>query len=228
MKLRALWTVSERDPDSGLFLPKLRTKNIFTNFGLNALASALGGGYTAPIYLVIDKNYAKLQAAYGSGANAIQTDIRVDLPGDSQLVVEPGTAYQETVFFSTVTGSGPYTYNLTGNTVNAHSLNGAVVRLPLASDTMTSVISEQQYDPTNAPNTRAAVASGYNNGSIGEWTMQFYFTGTQALVYFATLGLADNSQLGQGNLHNHFVMGYDHTSSGNDIEIDGVITIVND
>lgn len=223
--LSCVWTVKERR--SGIWVPVLQVKNIFTNTGLNGLASAIQGTYVAPNFLVIDSAGAKLQNVYGPGATSIDVDVRVDLGSDTQLILSPGTANQETVTFSGVSGSGPYTYTLSSPTVNTHSLNDYVLRKPLATDTMTSVISEQQYDSTNAPGQRMPAASGYNNGSTGQWTIQFYFTGSQAPVVFNTLGLADDISVGSGSLHNHFVLGYDHTTSGNDLEIDGSVTIAN-
>lgn len=223
--LSCVWTVKERR--SGIWVPVLRVKNIFTNTGLNALASAIQGAYVAPNFLVIDSAGAKLQNAYAPGATSIDTDVRVDLPGDTQLVLSPGTGQQETVTFTSVTGSGPYTYALSAPTANTHGVNDYALRVPRVTDDMSSVISEQQYDATNAPGQRMPAASGYNNGAIGEWTIQFYFTGAQAPVHFNTLGLADSSDIGAGSLHNHFILGYDHTTSGNDVEIDGSITIAN-
>lgn len=225
--LSCTWTVKERDPKTGLFIPKLRVKNIFTNTGLNALASAVQGAYVAPTFLVIDSAGAKLQANYSAGVTAVNTDVRVDIGSDTQLILSPGTANQETVTFTSVVGSGPYTYNLSAPTANAHNLDDYALRKPLVTDDMTTVVTEAQYDSTNAPGQRMPAASGYSNGSIGEWTIQFYFTGTQAPVVFNTLGLADSSDVGAGSLHNHFVLGYDHTTSGNDVEIDGLLTIAN-
>lgn len=220
------WCLKERDPQTGLFLPKRRVKNVITNNGLTLLASALSGGYNAPIYLVIDSDGAKLQGSYAAGVTVFQTDKRVDVAGDTQLVLSPGQPSQETVSFSSTTGSGPYTYNLTAPTTQAHNLNDYVLRQVKASDTLANVVSEVQYDSVNFPNQRVQSYSGYSPGA-GQWTIQFFVTGTQAVgVQFNTLGISDNPTVGLGTLHNHFILGYTHTS-GNDVEIDGTLTLVN-
>lgn len=225
LTLSCVWTVKERR--SGLWIPVLSRKNVWTNYGLGALASAIGGGYSAPNNLVIDSDYATLSVGASLGASSIQLSKRVDITGDTQLVLNPGGANQETVTFSGApTGSGPFTYSLTGTLANTHLANEPVVRLPLAADTLSTVVSEIQYDATNAPGLRVQASSGYASGT-GNWTLQFYLTGTQALTHLMTLGLSENNAVGAGNLHNHIVLGYDHSGGGNDVEIDVSLTLSN-
>lgn len=215
-----IWTVRER----GLVVA--RAKNIFTNFGLTALASAVSGGYTPPLYLVIDSAGTTLSQNYNAGATSINLQQRVDISGDTQLVLNPGGVTQETVTFSgTPTGAGPYTYALTAATTQNHNGGEVVVRQTNVNDTLSTVVSEVQYDSVGAPNQRVMSVSGYSQGN-GIWVLQFYITGQQALAVFNTVGIADNLTLGQGNLHDHAVLGYNHTAN-NDVEIDVTITLVN-
>jgi hypothetical protein len=67
---------------------------------------------------------------------------------------------------------------------------------------------------------------GYSNG-IGNWTIQFYLPGSTALANLMICGLSDSGTSGTGNLHNHFVLGYNHSNANNDVEIDGSITLFN-
>lgn len=224
LKVDCVWTVKERR--SQLWIPTLRRKNTWTNYGLGQLASAIGGGYSAPNNLVVDSNYGYLSTGASLGANSIQVSARQDLVGDTHLVINPGGGSQETVTFSAVSGTGPYTYTLTGTLANTHLANEAVVRLPLAADTLSTVISEIQYDATNAPGLRVQASSGYSQGN-GNWTLQFYITATEALTHLMTLGLSENQNVGQGNLHNHIVLGYDHSGGSNDLEIDVSLTLTN-
>lgn len=222
----AKWTVRERNPRSGLWLPVVRRKNLFTNFGLTALASAIGGVYSAPLWLAINNTYTTMFAAYAAGVTTIQTNGDPTLVGDTQLVLSAGLAAQETVTFTAKNGAGPYTWTLSSATVNAHALNDPVARAITQADTLASFTSEQQYDSVNAPGQRMMNTAGYSTGT-GNYIVQFYMSGNQATnVYFVTIGLVDSSKIGQGNLHNAVVLGYNHTTT-NDVEIDGSVTLVN-
>jgi hypothetical protein len=214
------WTVRE----NGLVVA--RGKNVQTTFGLTAYASGFQGSYQAPVYLVLETFAPALVSLVGTTLVLSATQ-QPTLVSDTQLVLSVGTVNQEVIGFTgqpTVNGS-QYTYTLSSTPINSHAVNDICTRNPTASDTLTSVFSEQQYDSTNAPNQRMQSIGGYSPGA-GQWTMQFFFSGTQALFEFVTLGLADNLTLGQGSLHNHLVIGYDHTS-GNDAEIDVTLTLTN-
>ena len=225
--VECLWTIRERDRETGQIVTERQIKNVWTAFGLTALASAIGAAYTPPLYLVIESNYALLQLAYPSaGATTILTDIRIDGATDTQIVLSPGLATQEVVTFSGVTGTGPYTYTLSTPTVNAHSLSDPVCRQVYTGDDMTTVVNEIQYDSVNFAGLRAVSPGGYSGG-IGNWTIQFYLTGTSALAYLMICGISDSNTIGAGNLHNHFILGYNHISATNDIEIDGSLTLSN-
>lgn len=224
LRLSCVWTVKERDPETGLFVPVLEVKNLWTDYGLTQLASAVQGGYSAPAYLIIDTFGPHFSATYAAGVNAVASPTRVDVAGDTQLVLSPGTARQETVTFSSVTGTGPYTYHLTGNTTQIHNVTDYLTRAPKATDTLTNVITEAQYDATNAPNQRMQSVAGYSQ-TTHNWTMQFYFNAGQALVNIMSCGLSESPTVGAGHLHNHFVLGYNHTSG--DVEIDGSLTLTN-
>src|SRR5262249_27627366 len=155
------------------------------------------GGYTPPLYMVIDTDSTYLQVGASLGATSIQTHDRKDITGDTQLVIAPGTVVQETVTFSGApTGSGPYTYTTSALVYN-HNANEKVLRAPRASDDLTTVLLEAQYDATNAPGKRLQATTGYSAGA-GNWTSQFYFTGAQALVVFNTLGISENANVGAG------------------------------
>jgi hypothetical protein len=66
---------------------------------------------------------------------------------------------------------------------------------------------------------------GYS-ASSANWTTQFFFTGNQALVTFALVGLFDSATVAGGNLHNELALGFVHTT-GNDVEVDVSLTLSN-
>jgi hypothetical protein len=221
------WTIRERDPKTGLVVAEKTVKNILTNFGLTALASAIGGAYSPPQYLVVEGLYGTIQYMVPIGSTSVTFDVAVDTPGDTQLVLSLGLPAQETVTFNAVSGTGPYTYTLTTPTTQVHNAGEYACRAVAVTDTMaTSVQNEQQYDPVNAPNQRAVSPGGYSSGS-GNFTIQFYLSGSIPLQNFVVCGLSDSPTVGQGNLHNHFVLGFFRAGDTNDIEIDGSITIAN-
>lgn len=217
------WVVKEQE--SGVWVAKKKFKNLLTTYGLTAFASAPSGVYTFPVYLVIEQTSTTLSATYSAGVTTIQTAGDPTLPGDTQLVLGTGLAGQETVTFSSKSGTGPTTFVLTGPTSNPHNLGDLVVRAPSTGDTMASVVSEAQYDSVNAPNQRVLQTSNYSPAS-GQNIMQFFISGVTATnVMFAHIGLADSLTVGTGNLHNYAALGYDHTNT-NDVEIDVTWTVV--
>lgn len=201
---------------------------VLTAYGLAALASAVQGNYTPPLYLVIEGNGSTLSALVNVGATSLQSVARVDLAGDTQLVVGTGTPNEETLAFSAVSGAGPYTYTLSTPATKSHAAADPLCRLPLSTDTMAQVASEQQFDSVNQPGLRLASVSGYASGP-GQWTMQFFLTGIEASYFLMTIGLSDSPTIGQGNLHLHSTYGLDHTynpvSGGVDIEIDVPVSL---
>jgi hypothetical protein len=228
-RVGVLWVVREKlvYPISGreVWVPKARGKNIMTNYGLTALASAFGGTYTPPLYLVIDNFAGTIQNVGGilAGATSVQLDQQVHTTGDTQIVLGVGDASQETVAFSAY-NAGTHTYTI-GACANAHAAGQGVVRAVLAADTLANVTGEIEYDHTNFPNARAA-SSGWLSTGTGNSTMQFFLTGDQALTTWQTIGLSENATVGAGNLHNHLVLGYDHVS-GNDALVDISLTLSN-
>lgn len=224
-KIKGLWTIRERN-SSGLVVAERRFKNIWTNFGLTALASAVSGAYNPPIYLSIEAFYTTLTMPLNPGVSQVITNARVDLAGDTQLVLSAGAPTQEVVTFASVSGSGPYTYVLSSPTVQTHATSDYVVRNVAVTDTLSSIQSEVAYDPINAAGQRIVSPGGYSSG-LASWTIQFYLPGSISQQLFLTCGLADSPNIGQGNLHNHFILGYNRNGSTNDIEIDGVLTISN-
>lgn len=217
------WVIKERS--GGLWVAKRQVKNLLTTFGLTAFASAPSATYTPPLYLVIDQAATTLNFSYSPGVTSIVTAADPTLGGDTQLVLSPATASQETVTFSSKSGSGPFTFALSSATVNSHTLGDLVVRAPTANDTVSSVVSEAQYDPVNAPNQRLVQTSNFSPGS-GQNTMQFFFAGITATnVLFSHVGLSDTQTVGTGNLHNYAALGYNHTNT-NDVEIDVTWTLV--
>lgn len=201
---------------------------VLTSYGLSALASAVQGNYTPPLYLVIENNGSTLNALVNVGDNSLKSTARVDLTGDTQLVVGTGTTNEETLTFSSVTGTGPYTYTLSTPAAKSHAVSDPICRLPLASDGMLQVVNEQQFDSVNQPNLRLKSVNGYASGN-GQWTMQFFLTGIEASFFLMTLGLSDSPTIGQGNLHLHATYGKDHTfnpvSGGVDLELDVPVSL---
>jgi hypothetical protein len=204
------------------------SQGTLTAYGLSALASAVQGNYTPPLYLVIENNGSTLFSLVNLGDTTLETNARVDLTGDTQLVVGAGTTNEEVLPFSAVTGTGPYTYTLSSAATKSHAASDPICRLPLASDTMLQVQSEQQYDSVNDPGQRLKSVSGYASGS-GQWTMQFFLTGIEASTFLMTIGLSDSPIIGQGNLHLHATYGKDHTyvqaNGGVDLELDVPISL---
>lgn len=219
---KVVWEVKERQ--GGLWVPKVKVKNVVTTYGVNALAGAPSGTYTPPLYLVINQASTTLNATYSAGVTSIVTAADPTLGGDTQLVLSVGTVNQETVTFNAKTGTGPYTFTLSSATANPHNSGDLVTRAPVAGDTIASIASEAQYDPTNAPNQRLLQTANYSPGP-GQNTMQFFFAGITATnVLFAQTGLADTLTVGTGNLHNLASLGYNHNNT-NDVEIDVTWTI---
>lgn len=218
VKASYIWTVKERR--NGIWIPVLTRKNLMTQYGLTALASAPMGAYTPPQYIVIDTSSTYVTAATSAGATTLPVNAQIDQAGDTQLVVDPGGANQETVTFSAY-AAGNYTV---AAMQFAHAQNVRVARMVRNTDTMTSVVSEAQYDAVNFPSKRMPMAAWYSPGTA-QATAQFYFTATQATVRFMTVGLSENPSVGAGNLHNHLVLGYDHSAGGNDVEIDVALTL---
>lgn len=211
------WTIYERI--DGLWVPIRLFHNLLTTFGLSAYATAAGGTWQAPIYLVIDTASTSLIGDYPIGSTAIQLAADPTIAGDTALVLGPGQVQQETAAFNLKTGTGPFTFTLVNPIVNAHYNQESVVRAPTVADTVASVVSEAQYDPVFAAGKRTSVASAYAVGG-GKGTIQFFIGSTQATgLYFAHIGMADKVTIGTGNLHNYAALGYSRNSV-NDLEID--------
>ena len=223
------WSIYECRPTGRLLVA--RRKNLMTNYGLTAFAGAIQGsyaaaGYSPPAYLVIETTAGKIQNVGGLaiGATSVNSDIAVHLAGDSSIVLGVNSANEETVAFSAVSGTGPYTYTIAATT-KTHAQNDLISRAVAAADTMSSVQGELQFDATNFPNQRSTTIGGYSGGT-GNWVIQFFLSGTQGIGTWVRLGLADSLTVGAGNLHNHLVQGYTQ-ASGYDAEVDVSVTLVN-
>ena len=213
------WVVKERQ--GGVWVPVHTFKNLVTNYGLTAFASAPSGQYTAPTYLTINSAYVTMYSGASPGATSIQLSGDPTLSGDTQLVLSVGLAAQETVTITGITGTNPVTVTLSSALVNSHALGDHVVRQVASTDTMASVTAEVQYDPTYNPNNRMALTSAYSPG-VGQSTMQYFFSGaTLTNVFMSHVGLCDQQVIGaiNANLHNYAVLGYNHNNT-NDVEID--------
>ncbi len=225
--VECVWTVKERR--SGIWVPVLRRKNTFTSFGLTALASAIGGSYLPPTYLVIDGYLGTLPLSYAAGVSTLHVSPTIPNfanANGSSWIIGLGLATQETIVTSTV---GSIILNLAASTVtaNLHNAGEYVLYTGALSDTLASSIgAEAAYDSLNFPNQRPIMMSGYSAGA-GNYTLQFLITAPQAPIYIAGCGLADSLYLGAGNLHNHVMLGYDHTAGTLDIEIDANLTLIN-
>lgn len=223
-RVSCIWTVKEKR--NGEWVKVLERKNIFTNYGLSALASAIGGGYTAPIYLTLDSSHATVSTTIAAGASTVQISANPTYTGDSQLVLSAGLSTQETVSYSSFSGTGPFTFVLTSPTLQVHNAGEIVTRQVQVGDTIGNITAPIQYDSVNAPNQWSVQSAGYSSG-IGQWTSQFYLTGNQAVAFIAVVGLTDSNTIGSGNLHNHLVLAYDHTAGTTDVEIDVNLTVHN-
>lgn len=218
VKASCIWTVKERRGE--LWIPVLTRKNTVTQYGLTNLASAWSPTYTPPLYMVIDTASTFTTGSTAPGATTLPVNAQVDIAGDTQLVVDPGGANQETVTFSAY-AAGNYTVSAM---VNTHASGVRVVRQVRSVDTLSTVVSEGAYDAVNDAGHRAFFASGYSGGT-GNFVASYYFTATQANFRMMTVGLSENQAIGAGNLHNHLVLGYDHSGGGNDVEIDVSLTL---
>jgi len=211
------WAIKERIGNEWVTI--LEKFNLLTTYGLTAFAAAPSGGYVAPVYLIIEQTKTTLVSSYIAGVSSIQTVADPTIGGDNQLVLGVGQVGQETVTYSSKTGSGPYTFTLTAPTINPHTSGDFVCRAVRSADTLASVVSEAQYDPTYAAGKRVAQTAFYSPAT-GQNTMQFFIAGIQATsIYFSHVGLADSPTIGAGNLHNYAAFGYNHNNT-NDVEID--------
>lgn len=218
------WVVKERDPLSGVWVPVAETHNIVTNYGLTAFAGAPSGNYIAPVYLVIDSSYTTFSTGYSSGVSSVQIAANPTVAGDTQLTLGTGLASQEVITFTSITGSGPYTVAISGTTTQPHSSGDPVTRTPRGVDTITSVVTEVQFDPTFFANQRKLQTANYSPG-LGQNTMQFFMSGLELTnVFLSHVGLSETVTVGQGNLHNWADLGYNHNNT-NDIEVDVTWTI---
>lgn len=219
LKTRVGWVVKEQQ--RGLWVPVHSFKNLLTTYGLTAFASAPSGQYTPPIYLAIDTASTTMYITGNIGDTAIQTTGDPTITGDTQLVLSVGLPAQETATFTSKSGAGPYTFTLQSALVNAHPATDPVVRAVTTGDTISSVVSEGQYDPTFNPSGRVVQAAAFSPG-VGQYTMQFFISGTTATnLFFAHVGLVDQPLIGNvlTNLHNYASLGYNHNNT-NDLEID--------
>jgi hypothetical protein len=228
--VRAIWTIKEKVwlPVSHRWVmqPVFEDHNLFTNDGLTQLAAFFSGSGTPPAYLVIDNKSGKItDTTLSIGATTVHVDTIVDEASDTQLVLDNGGANEETVTFSARSGSGPYTYTVSATT-KSHALNQYVVRNPRIADNLASIQSEVQYSPTIFPGKRSPRRGFYSTGN-GNGTMQFMLTGSEANVRFESLGLSESDTVGAGLLHNHIAVGYDHSTTGTDVEVDVSIDITN-
>ena len=218
------WQVKERQ--AGVWEVVHNFHNLLTTFGLTAYAAAPSGQYTPPIYLVIDTASTTMYVTGNVGDVTVQLTGDPTLAGDSQLVLSVGLAAQETVTFTSVSGSNPAIFTLSAPLVNAHPATDPVVRGVTSGDTMLSVVSEGQYDPTFNAGNRLAMTSAFSPG-LGQNTMQFFISGATATnLFFSHVGLADQQVIGNvsTNLHNYAPLGYNHNST-NDLEIDVTYTL---
>lgn len=225
LKGKTRWLISERR--GGVYVPVYEGWNLLTDYGLTALASAFGGDYLAPLYLVIDNYSGQIQnvGTVAIGATSISLDKRVDKPGDTQIVLGVGTGNEEKVSFSAVSGGGPYTYTISATT-KTHLHNDYVVRAAKQGDVIATIQSEVQYSPVAFPNKRLKrTGTGYSSGT-GNHVMSFFITGNQAIGRWESLGTSESDTVGAGNLHNHLTVGYNHTS-GTDTQIDVSLTLAN-
>ena len=224
---QGVWTVREKH--DGVWVPVKRKKNVLTTYGLTALASAIGGGYNPPYYIVYDATLATVSALVNAGDTSVQLSSNPTATGDTGLVLSAGLAAQETVSFSSVTGTGPFVFSLTAPTVYSHPVSDPCTRACGVNDTMAVILNEQQYDSVNAPLQRLQATAGYTTGT-GNYILQFYFLGIQAVnQWFMNVGSSDTSTTSAGNLHTIYTLGYYHDCSVTavDVEVDVSITIAN-
>lgn len=200
--------------------------NLFTVFGLNALASAPSNDYTPPAYLALNGPYITLAADVAIGAKSVTLTGNPTVQGDTQIVLSAGLSNQEAVPFSTITGTGPYTVTLATPTTKSHAASDPVTRQVSITDTAAQIIAPIQYDPVNAPRSWPSASSSYSSGT-GQWTMQFHFSPGQAAAFIATAGLIDAQNIGSGNLHSHAIVGLDARQTTSEFEIDINLTYQN-
>ena len=112
-----VWTVKERDPETGLFVPKLTRKNIQTNYGMTAYAGAFQGTYTPPIYMVID-GFAPTISSITGTTLILSASQQPTLSSDTQLVLSVGSASQEVASFTGTPSPG-------GQPLDLHALRVA-------------------------------------------------------------------------------------------------------
>jgi hypothetical protein len=220
-----VWRIRERDRRSGIIRAEVKAKNLWTNYGLTALAS---GALPTTTYLAVENAGTTVNSTYAAGVSSFTTNLQVHQSGDTQIVASVGGVHQETLTFSsaTVNADSSCTYTLSSPTTQAHTAGDLACRQVSASDTMSNVLNEKQYDSVNFPNQRMSIAGGYSGGT-GNWIYQFYYPGPTLQTTLLIVGMCDSPTIGQGNLINHFTLGYVHNNTNNDLEIDGSLTLSN-
>jgi hypothetical protein len=226
--VKGVWRWRERDHKTGLVVAEKVVHNVVTDYGLTNIGQAWLSGTPTPLYLAVESTHTYLSVPAPGGSAFIQTLTAIHQFGDTQLTIAAGQSNQETVTFTSVTGTGPYTYNLSGTVQHGHTIADPdwVTRTPQHTDVITALASELQYDPVNFPNQRILSPGGYSPG-LGQWTIQFFFPGPTLVGYIMNAGIVDNITLGVGNLYNYFTLGINHNNTANDQEIDGTFTFSN-
>lgn len=221
-----IWTLRERDRRTGLVIAERQTKNLWTTYGLTALAQGLLDPDN--VYLAVENPGITVYATISAGVGSVTLSAQADMPGDTKLVLSVGGIHEETVEFSSSTdnGDGTFTYTLVGTTTQPHTSGDFACRAPSEGDTVSSLMSEQQYDATNFPGLRSKSPGNYSGGS-GNAVFQFFFAGPTLLTDLILVGMCDSPSIGSGNLYNHFSLGHTHSNSGNDLEVDGSLTLSN-
>lgn len=226
LKARCEWVVREYLPGTRILVAEHPpVKNVITDDGLTNLASAWQGSGTPPIYLAIESLITQVSSTVLAGATSIQLNDKIDLAGDTQLIVGLNNN-QETLTFSSVSASSPWIYTLSSATTLDHTSGDLAVRAVRQADTQGSLQAEIAYDPTNNPGQRKTSLGGYSPAA-GQWTMQFFFAATEAAVRLANIGLCDTPATGTGTLHHHVLLNVDHSAGTTDLEVDATLSIAN-
>lgn len=188
----------------------MKAVNVQTAYGITAYLGAYPSGvYTPPAYMAVNSAYATITA---TTSNSVTLTTRVDLAGDTQLVLNPTQTNAETVTFTSVTTSSPYVYTLSANTLNTHNVGEPVVRNVTTNDSLTSFTNELIPDST----ANRIALSGYYSLSPTQYILNYFAMGTQLLgpsgatIFWSHVGLTDSAVVATGNLHNTLVSGFSH------------------
>src|SRR5579864_1187224 len=122
------WRLRERNRKTGLVVAERTIGNLWTNYGLTALASGLWEPTNT--FLCVESNYATFTVQANPGNSSVTLTQAVSYAGDASIILSPGLATQEILAFNTQTTDPDttVTYGLVGTCALTHPVGDPVCR----------------------------------------------------------------------------------------------------